>query len=266
MANHSSSSSSFHNQIIYPTLNTTEYSFWSQLYGEFLSSYATNNDGASLHTHFDPIWNFEHNLEGLIGANARDPLAMNGALTASNAIPIEEDITQAPKVAAVREDSTAVAEGSMIETIISRKWRKTKRTFHDPSTISREMLSNYFHMSVYQAAKELRVGYTILKRRCEELGIFRWPHRQLVSLERLSENVQEFGSIEDDPEVQEVVKELKDGRAMMLRDPNLKLTVAEIRLRDACTRKKRYREMTSLPTHPFSCSSTCCQSYSSFYR
>ncbi|XP_031105280.1 protein RKD2-like [Ipomoea triloba] len=95
------------------------------------------------------------------------------------------------------------------------------------------------------AAKELRVEYRILKRRCEELGIFRWPHRQLVSLQKLSENVKELGSIEDDPELREVLKEIKDRREMMLTNPHLKLHPAEIKLRDACTRKKRHREMMS---------------------
>lgn len=42
------------------------------------------------------------------------------------------------------------------------------------------------------------------------------------------------------------MKKLKDKREMMLIDQNLKLDPAEIKLRDACTRKRRYKEMISL--------------------
>lgn len=45
-------------------------------------------------------------------------------------------------------------------------------------------------MPITQAAKELNVGLTFLKKRCRELGIRRWPHRKLMSLQTLINNVQ----------------------------------------------------------------------------
>lgn len=56
--------------------------------------------------------------------------------------------------------------------------------------LSRETISQYFYMPITQAAKELNVGLTLLKKRCRELGIRRWPHRKLMSLQTLINNVQ----------------------------------------------------------------------------
>ena len=56
--------------------------------------------------------------------------------------------------------------------------------------LSREVLSQYYYMPITQAAKELNIGLTLLKKRCRELGISRWPHRKLMSLQTLIQNVQ----------------------------------------------------------------------------
>lgn len=61
-------------------------------------------------------------------------------------------------------------------------------------TLSRKIISQYFYMPITQAAKELNVGPTLLKKRCRELGIQRWPHRKLMSLQTLIKNVQVYMS------------------------------------------------------------------------
>ena len=72
--------------------------------------------------------------------------------------------------------------------------RKTKRCREErsssPRMLSRKTISQYFYMPITQAAKELNVGLTLLKKRCRELGIRRWPHRKLMSLQTLIKNVQ----------------------------------------------------------------------------
>ncbi|PNT69647.1 protein RKD1 [Brachypodium distachyon] len=55
-----------------------------------------------------------------------------------------------------------------------------------------EQVSQYFCMPLKQAAEELKVGQTTLKRSCRELRILRWPHRKVKSLQTLIENVQEL--------------------------------------------------------------------------
>lgn len=56
--------------------------------------------------------------------------------------------------------------------------------------LTKEVVSQYFYMPITQAAKELNVGLTCLKKRCRDLGIRRWPHRKLMSLQSLINNVQ----------------------------------------------------------------------------
>lgn len=55
--------------------------------------------------------------------------------------------------------------------------------------LTREEISKYFYVSIRQAAKELNAGITLLKKRCRELGIRRWPHRKLMSIKALIKNV-----------------------------------------------------------------------------
>ena len=65
----------------------------------------------------------------------------------------------------------------------------TYTTFSTSKALSMETISLYFYMPITQAATELNVGLTLLKRRCRELGFTRWPHRKLISLLALISNV-----------------------------------------------------------------------------
>jgi hypothetical protein len=51
-------------------------------------------------------------------------------------------------------------------------------------------LRKYFYMPITRAAREMNVGLTVLKKRCRELGVARWPHRKMKSLKSLMANVQ----------------------------------------------------------------------------
>lgn len=70
----------------------------------------------------------------------------------------------------------------------------TYTTFSVSKALSMETISRYFYMPITQAAMELNVGLTLLKRRCRELGICRWPHRKLMSLQTLISNVKVCGT------------------------------------------------------------------------
>nr|GMD37601.1 protein RKD1-like [Ipomoea batatas] len=101
-------------------------------------------------------------------------------------------------------------------------------------TLSRETVSNYFYMPISQAAKELNIGLTLLKKRCRELGIRRWPHRKLMSLESLIKNVQELGKNQGEGKIREAIKVLENERKLLLRTPDLQLDETTKRLRQAC--------------------------------
>lgn len=79
-----------------------------------------------------------------------------------------------------REDKQAVPS----------KVTRADRVGLEEKVLTFELVSQYFYMPITEAARELDVGLTLLKKRCRELGIPRWPHRKMKSLQTLINNVQ----------------------------------------------------------------------------
>nr|GMD35853.1 protein RKD1-like [Ipomoea batatas] len=128
-------------------------------------------------------------------------------------------------------------------------------------TLSRETVSNYFYMPISQAAKELNIGLTLLKKRCRELGIRRWPHRKLMSLESLIKNVQELGKNQGEGKIREAIKVLENERKLLLRTPDLQLDETTKRLRQACFKanykKRRLVGMVDSSSSSSNANSSC---------
>ncbi|CAK7355551.1 unnamed protein product [Dovyalis caffra] len=61
----------------------------------------------------------------------------------------------------------------------------------DISRIALEDVVKYFGLPIVEASRNLKVGLTVLKRKCRELGIPRWPHRKIKSLDSLISSLQE---------------------------------------------------------------------------
>ncbi|CAL9155158.1 unnamed protein product [Musa hybrid cultivar] len=76
------------------------------------------------------------------------------------------------------------------ELAISMKKKKRAATEH-VANIALTDLVKYFDLPITEASKYLRVGLTVLKRKCREFGIPRWPHRKIKSLDNLIQNLQE---------------------------------------------------------------------------
>ncbi|XP_020217756.1 protein RKD5 [Cajanus cajan] len=69
---------------------------------------------------------------------------------------------------------------------------KKKRAPSDlVAKISLSDLVKYFGMPIVEASRNLNVGLTVLKRKCREFGIPRWPHRKIKSLDSLIHDLQE---------------------------------------------------------------------------
>lgn len=66
----------------------------------------------------------------------------------------------------------------------SKKKRSSLLEFDD--------IKKHFNVPITLAAKRLNVGLTLLKRRCRELKITRWPHRKLKSLVLLIDNLKVY--------------------------------------------------------------------------
>ncbi|PWA14985.1 protein RKD4 [Artemisia annua] len=90
-----------------------------------------------------------------------------------------------------------------------------------------EEIRKHFEMPIAMAAKELNVGPTILKKRCRELNIKRWPYRKLMSLKCLIRNVKELG-------LKEEVEMLEWQKRMMEKQPEMELNLRTKKLRQAC--------------------------------
>ncbi|KDP31256.1 hypothetical protein JCGZ_11632 [Jatropha curcas] len=102
--------------------------------------------------------------------------------------------------------------------------------------LTRERISKYFYMPITQAAKELNVGLTLLKKRCRELDIRRWPHRKLMSLQTLIENLQQMKveGKESEEKLKEAIEILEREKRMLEEMPDMDLEHKTKRLRQAC--------------------------------
>ncbi|KAK4734719.1 hypothetical protein R3W88_008980 [Solanum pinnatisectum] len=117
--------------------------------------------------------------------------------------------------------------------------RNNNRRNKKSDTLELEEIQRYFHVPITKAAKELRVGLTVLKKRCRELNIMRWPHRKLKSLQTLIHSVKEMGLTSE-------VEMLEEHQRMVERVPEMELTDRTKKLRQACFKanyKKRRASM-----------------------
>ncbi|KAF0901750.1 hypothetical protein E2562_006216 [Oryza meyeriana var. granulata] len=100
-----------------------------------------------------------------------------------------------------------------------------------------ELVSQYFYMPITQAARELNVGLTLLKKKCRELGIPRWPHRKMKSLQTLINNVQvlqEASKANNEEQLRMLVEMLQEERRLLEQKPYVQLEEKTKRLRQAC--------------------------------
>lgn len=79
------------------------------------------------------------------------------------------------------------SNNTMKETISHKRWERKDGVL--VKSLSREAIKQYFYMPLTKAAKELNVGLTLLKKKSRELGISRWPHRKLMSIQGVITNL-----------------------------------------------------------------------------
>ncbi|KAA8547587.1 hypothetical protein F0562_004016 [Nyssa sinensis] len=69
--------------------------------------------------------------------------------------------------------------------------KKKRAATKDVARIALADLVQYFDLPIIEASKNLKVGLTVLKKKCREFGIPRWPHRKIKSLGGLIRDLQE---------------------------------------------------------------------------
>ncbi|KAL0355762.1 UNVERIFIED_CONTAM: protein RKD1 [Sesamum radiatum] len=131
-------------------------------------------------------------------------------------------------------DEELAVEEKKLRKISSREVAKNNNDSASSKKLSKKTISQYFYMPITQAARELNVGLTLLKKRCRELGIRRWPHRKLMSLQTLIKNVQELGKEEGEGKLKESIQILEKQKKLMEEIPDLQLEDKTKRLRQAC--------------------------------
>ncbi|KAJ6764762.1 PROTEIN RKD4 [Salix koriyanagi] len=91
-----------------------------------------------------------------------------------------------------------------------------------------EEIQKHFNKPITQAAREMKVGLTVLKKRCREFRIMRWPHRKIKSLTSLINNVKEMGLSEYEAIM------LEEHKRLIEELPDVELTERTKKLRQAC--------------------------------
>ncbi|EFH69274.1 RWP-RK domain-containing protein, partial [Arabidopsis lyrata subsp. lyrata] len=132
-------------------------------------------------------------------------------------------------------------------------------------TLSKETISLYFYMPITQAARELNIGLTLLKKRCRELGIKRWPHRKLMSLQKLISNVKEIEKMEgeeNEDRLRNALEKLEKEKKTIEKLPDLKFEDKTKRLRQACFKANHKRKRRSGMSTPITSSSSSASSSS----
>ncbi|XP_028795270.1 protein RKD5 isoform X2 [Neltuma alba] len=70
--------------------------------------------------------------------------------------------------------------------------KKKRAASKDVASIGLADLVKYFDVPIVEASRNLKVGLTVLKRKCREFGIPRWPHRKIKSLDNLIHDLQKY--------------------------------------------------------------------------
>lgn len=86
----------------------------------------------------------------------------------------------------------------MLQYLASHRWKvagmmekkKKRAASKDIARIALSDLAKYFDLPIVEASRNLKVGLTVLKKKCREFGIPRWPHRKIKSLDSLIRDLQ----------------------------------------------------------------------------
>ncbi|CAN4086333.1 unnamed protein product [Withania somnifera] len=145
---------------------------------------------------------------------------------------------------------------------LTEKEKDSSREFSSTRILlSRDEISKYFYMPITEAAKELNIGLTLLKKRCRDLGIRRWPHRKLMSLQTLIKNVKELekgGGKGMEQKLKDVIKLLEQEKKKMEEIPDRELEEKTKRLRQACFKANyKRRKLMCIPQLQASFGSYC---------
>ena len=87
-------------------------------------------------------------------------------------------------------ESSVISQSEYASSGKSEEEKGTSSRRKRTTLLELDEIQKHFDVPITKAAKEMNVGLTVLKKRCRELNIMRWPHRKIKSLNSLIKNVQ----------------------------------------------------------------------------
>ncbi|XP_030933460.1 protein RKD4 isoform X1 [Quercus lobata] len=136
-------------------------------------------------------------------------------------------------------ESSVISQSEYASSGKSEEEKGTSSRRKRTTLLELDEIQKHFDVPITKAAKEMNVGLTVLKKRCRQLNIMRWPHRKIKSLNSLIKNVQnkrlelELLVVEDLGFKREA-DILEDQKRLLEILPDTELTEEIKRLRQAC--------------------------------
>ncbi|BFG39439.1 hypothetical protein CerSpe_257130 [Prunus speciosa] len=107
---------------------------------------------------------------------------------------LDLDLNSLPCPVPMSESSEDQEIGRSLPGIMEKK--KKRAPSEHVANIALSDLAKYFDLPIVEASRNLNVGLTVLKKKCREFGIPRWPHRKIKSLDGLIRDLQEETEIQ----------------------------------------------------------------------
>ncbi|KAF7010415.1 hypothetical protein CFC21_024833 [Triticum aestivum] len=114
---------------------------------------------------------------------------------------------QAPEL--VKRDSDEKSTRLDAEDKTSHAERRRRAKKQHIASITLVDIAPYFHLPIREASRALKIGVSILKQKCRQYGIPRWPHRKIKSLDSL---ISDLEFVMDDTDGDVVQKETRRQR------------------------------------------------------
>ncbi|GKU89077.1 hypothetical protein SLEP1_g3267 [Rubroshorea leprosula] len=128
------------------------------------------------------------------------------------------------------------ASGSSGPTWVGKEEERRVSGRRRSSQLELEEIQKYFDVPITRAAKEMNVGLTLLKKRCRELNIMRWPHRKIKSLKTLINNIKVMG-------LKGEIMMLEEHKRLLKEMPDMELSERTKKLRQACFKANYKKRM-----------------------
>ncbi|CAN6541418.1 unnamed protein product [Malus baccata var. baccata] len=162
---------------------------------------------------------------------------------------LDLDLNSLPSPITMSESSEDQESGRSSPGITEKKRRAPSGRI---ASISLSDLAKYFDLPIVEASRNLNVGLTVLKKKCREFGIPRWPHRKIKSLDSLIRDLQEETEIQQKENKAAALAVLKRQRMLereresIERRPFLEMKTETKRFRqDVFKRRHRARALRS---------------------